>query len=211
MNAKRLLLVAALALLALPAANAHAGGHFGVGVYIGGPYFYRPYYYPPYYYSPYYYRPAVGVYVAPPPPVIVQPAPVIQTVPVQPAPPVYPSTSTSPPAPAPALDPVQPASRVETRGDDIDHCMQHLSNPDDKVRADMAIRLGRLKARRAAEPLERMLASDRSAEVRDAAARALGLIGMPASLPALQRAAQGDDDRGVRNRAQFAVEGMRRR
>jgi HEAT repeat protein len=45
--------------------------------------------------------------------------------------------------------------------------------------------------------------------VRDAAARALGLIGSPASLDALQRAAGGDADRDVRRSASFAAEIIR--
>jgi hypothetical protein len=199
MNAKRLLLLAGIALLALPAANAHAG--VGIGVSVGFPYYYRPYCYHPYYY---YYRPVVPVYVAPPP-VLVQPAPVVEPVPVPPAP--APQSSQLTPVP----QNVQPASRVESRGDEIDRLMQHLSNPDDKVRAEVAIQLGRLKARRASEPLERVLASDRSPEVRDAAARALGLIGLPASLPALEQAAQADADGTVRSSARFAVDVIRHR
>jgi hypothetical protein len=197
MNAKRLLLLAGVALLALPAATAHAG--VGVGVSIGFPYYYRPYCYHPYYY----YRPVVPVYVAPP--VVVQPVPVVETVLVQPVPAVQSSQLT------PAPQAVQPASRVESRGDEIERLMQHLSNPDDKVRADVAIQLGRLKARRASEPLERVLASDRSPEVRDAAARALGLISLPASLPALEHAAQADADGTVRSSARFAVDVIRHR
>ena len=54
-----------------------------------------------------------------------------------------------------------------------------------------------------------MLAADRSAAVREAAARGLGLIGSSDALPALQRAAQADDNRDVRHSAQFAAEGIR--
>jgi HEAT repeat protein len=42
--------------------------------------------------------------------------------------------------------------------------------------------------------------------VREAAARALGLIGSARALPALQHAAQADNDRDVRNSARFAVD-----
>jgi hypothetical protein len=189
MNVKRLVLLAGIALLALPATNAQA--HVGIGVSIGLPLYYRPYCYGPYY-PYYYYQPVVPVYVAPPP-VVVQAAPVVEAVPVQPVPAVQSAPQT-----------VQPASRVESRLDEIDRLTQHLSNPDDKVRADVVIQLGRLRARRAAEPLERVLAADRSPDVRDAAARALGLIGMPASLPALERAAQADADGTVRSSARFA-------
>jgi hypothetical protein len=194
MSCKRCLVLAGLALLALPWGTAQAGPRIGVGVYIGGPYYYRPYWG-----GYYYYRPVVPVYVAPPP-IVVQAAPVVETVP-------GPIIS---PTPAPQTD-LPPPRTIETRADEVDRLLQHLSNPDDKVRADVAIRLGRMKARRAAEPLERVLASDRSPEVRDAAARGLGLIGMPASLPALQHAAQSDEDRGVRGSAQFAVEVIRSR
>jgi hypothetical protein len=202
MTCKRFVILAALLVLAVscPAAHGHGGG-IGVGVYIGGP----AYYYPRPYWGPYYYyRPVVPVYVAPPP-VIVQPAPA--PVVVQPATPVVEAQ----PTPSLQTVPVQPATRVETRADEIDQWMQQLSNPDDKARADAAIRLGRLKARRAAEPLERMVLSDPSADVRDAAARGLGLIGMPASVRALQQAAQVDNDRGVRASAQFAIEVIRNR
>jgi hypothetical protein len=198
MNVKRLLLLAGVALLALPVANARAG--VGVGVSIGFPVYYRPYCYAPYYY----YRPVVPVYVAPPP-VVVQPVPVVEAVPLPPAPAVQSTQLT------PAPQTVQPASRVEPRVDEIDRLTQHLSNPDDKVRADVAIQLGRLRARRASEPLERVLASDRNPEVRDAAARALGLIGLPASLPALEHAAQADADGTVRSSARFAVDVIRHR
>jgi HEAT repeat protein len=45
--------------------------------------------------------------------------------------------------------------------------------------------------------------------VREAAARALGLIALPASLNALQHAAQADDDRDVRRSAAFAADVIR--
>ena len=199
MTCKRCLFLAGLALLALPCANVQAGPF--VGVYVGGPYYYRPYY------GGYYYYPPPAVYVAPvapAPAVPVTPGPIISTTPGAPAVPNgYVTPLTPPPDP--------PAVRLETRGDEIDRLVGQLSNPDDKVRADSALQLGRMKARRASETLERVLGSDRSADVRDAAARALGLIGMPASLPALQRAAQNDDDRGVRTSAQFAIDVIRTR
>jgi HEAT repeat protein len=66
--------------------------------------------------------------------------------------------------------------------------------------------LGRLKAERAVDPLAATLAGDRSPAVRDAAARALGLVGSPRGLTALKYAAQADSDRDVRHSAQFAVE-----
>jgi HEAT repeat protein len=68
------------------------------------------------------------------------------------------------------------------------------------------VQLGRLRATQAVEPITRLLSSDRSPVVREAAARGLGLIGSPASLPALQQAAQADQDREVRASARFAVD-----
>jgi HEAT repeat protein len=61
------------------------------------------------------------------------------------------------------------------------------------------------------ESLTRALEQDRSATVREAAARGLGLIAAPSSLTALERAAQGDDDREVRHSAGFAAEVIRSR
>ena len=195
MSYKRWLFLAGLVLLALPCGSVQAGPY--VGVYVG-----RPYYYRPYYGGYYYYPPVVPLYVAPPP-VVVQPGPIISTTPVLPG--------SSPYIQPPTTEQLQPPRLQETRGDEIDRLLGQLSNPDERVRADVAIQLGRMKARRAEESLEQVLTADRSADVRDAAARALGLIGMPVSVPALQRAAQNDDDRGVRNSAQFAIDVIRNR
>ena len=71
------------------------------------------------------------------------------------------------------------------------------------------MQLGRLHAGRAVEPLMRALEQDRTAAVREAAARGLGLIAAPSSLATLHRAAQADDDRDVRNSASFAAEIIR--
>jgi HEAT repeat protein len=84
-----------------------------------------------------------------------------------------------------------------------------LSDTDERVRADTAMALGRGKDRRAIGPLGRMLREDASATAREAAARALGLIGSPASLSALQYAAQADRDRDVRRSAAFAADVIR--
>jgi HEAT repeat protein len=81
-----------------------------------------------------------------------------------------------------------------------------LADADERVRSESVMQLGRLKAQQAVDPLAATLAGDRSATVREAAARALGLIGSPTSLPALQRAAQVDNDRDVRRSAQFSLE-----
>jgi HEAT repeat protein len=114
--------------------------------------------------------------------------------------------------PAPNLAPPPQASAytpVAARQDEVDGYLQQLANGDDRGRADAAIRLGRLHAARAVEALTRSLEQDRCPAVRDAAARALGLIASPSSLGALQRAAQADDDRDVRHSAGFAAEVIR--
>jgi hypothetical protein len=183
-------LLALLALVCLPWA-AQAGG-WGVGIRVGFPVYYPP----PYYGGYYYYRP-YPVYVAPAP-VVVQPAPVAEPVYAAPAP-----TAAATPASAPAaLTPVP-------RQDQSDEYFRQLASADEHVRAGAMVQLGRMKAQRATEPIGQALASDRSPSVREAAARALGLIGSPASLPALQRAAQADEDREVRHSAQFAAEVIR--
>jgi hypothetical protein len=184
-----------LALTALAPTSATAGWSIGVG--IGGPVYYRPY---PYYYHPYpyYYRPYGAVYIAPPP-VVVEPAPVVQAVPVAPQP-VY-------AAPAPPSTPVVAKSQpVENTAGEANFYLQKLADADERVRADSVMHLGRLRASQAVDPLAATLAGDRSPAVREAAARALGLIGSPNAMPALQRAAQADNDRDVRHSAQFAVE-----
>jgi hypothetical protein len=176
----------------------HPGFRVGVGVYFPG------YYYPGY---PYYVAPA---------PVIVQPAPVV----VQQAPtvvqPAYPAAPNQTPEkiPAPSLKPAtsdEPpiATTVSAPGAGVNATLARLSGADARDRAEAAIELGRLKERQAIEPLSRALKGDASPAVREAAARALGLIADPASLNALQYAAQADDDRDVRHSAQFAAEIIR--
>jgi HEAT repeat protein len=87
--------------------------------------------------------------------------------------------------------------------------LQLLRSPDECARRDAAMDLGRMRTDRAVDPLTATLAGDHSPVVRDAAARALGLIAAPRSLTALIRAAQADNDRDVRHSAQFAVEIIR--
>ncbi len=191
-------IAAALILAALPlsAAQAHVG--FGIGINLGAPYYYGPYYrpYPYYYYNPY------PVYAAPAP-VVIQSAPVVQ--------PSYSSPAEAVPAPTPVPSTIapQPVQAASLRQDAYQEQLQLLGNSEDRVRAEAAVELGRMKATRAVQPLMRTLAGDRSATVREAAARALGLIGDTATLPALQRAAQADDDKDVRHSAQFAAEVIR--
>ena len=203
---------AAAVLTACPWAAARAGVNWSIGVGFGFP---APHYYHPCwgYGYPYYYRP-YPVYVAPAP-VVVQPAPVYQAVPVvQPAysSPVSAAPSTPPPPradPAPAPAPAVVAAAADGRQAEIDRALQQLGGPDDKARAEAAMQLGRMKAKRAVQPLTATLEGDHSPAVRDAAARALGLIDAPAALTALQHAAQSDDDRDVRRSAQFAAEVIR--
>jgi hypothetical protein len=182
--------LALLALVCLPWA-AQAGG-WSVGVRLGFPVYYHPYpYYGYYYYRPY------PVYVTPAP-VVVQPVPAAE--------PVY-----APPTaiPAPASVSVATPAAAESGAVTIDESFRQLSSADEHARAGAMVQLGRMKVQRAIEPISQALAGDRSPAVREAAARALGLIGSPAALPALQRAAQADEDREVRHSAQFAAEVIR--
>ena len=158
----------------------------------------RPYYfrYPRTYSYIYYERPVV----VPPPRVVVQeryvpvrdttPPP---TVPVPTAPPLQPITVNSPP---PTRTPV--VSGV------IDN-LRLLNDPDETIRSQAVIELGRMKARRAVDPLNATLAGDQSPLVRESAARALGLIGSPQALTALKYASEADPVQEVRNSAQLAM------
>jgi HEAT repeat protein len=198
-------IAAALILAALPLASAQAHVNWAVGINLGAPFFYHPCYHC---YEPYYYYRPYPVYVAQPA-VVVQPAPVYQVAPApQPAysSPAEAAPPTVPPPPVPATVTAQPAAWAP---DAAEAQLQRLNAADDQARADAAVQLGRMKATRAVPPLERLLSGDRSAAVREAAARGLGLIGSPDALPALQRAAQADDDRDVRHSAQFAAEVIR--
>ena len=196
---------------ALGATPAHAGIAVGIG--FGGP-CYRPYY------GYGWYRPyGFGVYVAPPP-VVIAPAPVYQVAPVAPV--VQPAYSAAPPPPPPATSTTPPpyaaagaAPEAELTppprlaGNGGSAYLRDLSNPDERVRSEASLQLGRMKSLQAVEPLTQVLGQDRSPAVRDAAARALGLIGSPAALTALQRAAGSDDDRDVRRSASFAADVIR--
>ena len=192
---KRILPIALCSLmwLSLPCPQAQAWGHGGlvIGVGIGIP-CYRPYYYGP----AYYYGAPYPVYVAPAP-VVVQPAPVV----VQPAPAPRSAQTVESTESGLPLTPVR-----YTNGAEVDRNLQLLADPSEKVRLDAVLQLGKMKAARAVDPVAATLAGDRSPQVRDAAARALGLIGSPRGLTALKYAAQADNDRDVRHSAQFAVE-----
>jgi hypothetical protein len=184
--------------LAAWAAPASAG--WGIGIGIGFPVYapYRPYYYP------YYYPPPVIVQPAYPPPVVVQPTYPAPAVAAAPAP--VPAPVAAAPAPEVVQPPVPRTPPPSDRQTDIDRRIQHLSNPDAKVRAQVAIDLGKMRAEKAVDALTTSLSGDDSPAVREASARALGLIGSPRALAALQRAAQADADRDVRNSARFAVD-----
>jgi hypothetical protein len=192
-------LLGALAGIAVLAGIAQAGPpvRVGIGFNIGGP-VYRPYYGP--YYRPYYYYPPPAIVVAPPPPqVIYQPAPVVvQQQPVYSAPPV---TSAAPPPPQQQVE-YRPVASTDT-------FLANLRSPDENVRRDSVLELGRMKATTAVQPITATMAGDQSPVVREAAARSLGLIGSPNALTALLHAAQADPDRDVRRSAQFSVEVIR--
>jgi hypothetical protein len=194
-------------LVAAVASGAQAGVRIGVGIGLGFP-CYRPCYYGPYPY-PYYYYPAPVVVPAPvvaAPVVVAAPTAVVAgsaaPAPAAPAAPtaVAEGTTTVPPL-APVARGVQPVSSNPD--------VNALSDPSAQVRAEASIRLGRSKDRHAVAPLVRVLQDDSSPAVREAAARALGLIGAPSSLSALQNAAQADEDRDVRRSASFAAEVIR--
>jgi len=228
MKASRGSIALALVLSIWPWLPAQAG--VGIGIGIGPGYCYRPYYCGYGYgcYRPYFPL-VVGVGVGPvvvgaplvQPVTVVQPvytaAPPVVAVPsaAPPAVPLPPATETLPP-PAPGVAPA-PLTPTVSRGTapapnaEIDRCLQRLNGADDKTRSEAMVELGRLRANQAVEPLKQALASDRSPVVREAAARGLGLIGSPASLTALQLAAQADDDRDVRNSARFAADVIRSR
>ena len=203
----RIQLIGAVLLCGLAAGTAHAGPpvRWSVGINVGAP-AYRPHCYHHYghhhYWGvplvhtyPYYYAPAPVIYE--PAPVIVQPRPVVVTSPS------YSNPTFSAPEPTPA-----PATPVANQAN-VDFHLQRLTSTDENVRRESVMELGRARTDRAVDPLTATLAGDRSPAVRDAAARALGLIAAPRSLTALIHASQADNDRDVRHSAQFAVEIIR--
>jgi hypothetical protein len=174
------------------------GFRFGFPIYVGpcGPRYYYPYY-------PYYPYPAVYV----------QPAPVYVPAPVTVAPPPAP-VAVAPPQPvySAASSPSYANSNSETllpqprRADGMNERLGQLASSDERLRAEAVIQLGRMKARQAVDPIAATLAGDSSSMVRESAARALGLIGSSAGLPALEKAAQTDTDHDVRHSARFAID-----
>jgi hypothetical protein len=179
---RRLFVAAILAcgLCSLTPVRAEAGrGFVTVGVGLGGPAYYPPYWYEPYYYGYYY---PYAAYISPP--VVAQP--VSTYVPVAP--------------PPPATD----ASTQQA----ISNSLAALRSPEERVRLDSVTQLGRMRAREAIDPLAATLAGDLSPRVREAAARALGLIGTTQAAPALYRAVQMDCDPSVRQGARFALDAI---
>lgn len=198
--------LAALAVICGSASDSRAGGNWSVGIGFGAPCYHR------HYCAPYYYRPYPLYYYAPPPvvvapaPVVVQQAPLVQQAPAVVQPP--PANETAPPprvAPQSARQEpplYQPVSSTQ----DVSEHLRQLADANEGVRMDSVTQLGRSRAVRAVDPLAATLAGDQSPAVREAAARALGLIGSPKALPALHRAVQVDNDRDVRKAAQFSIE-----
>lgn len=194
--------------------HAHGGVRWSIGLnfgfpgYYGG--YYRPWYGPGPYYAPY-------PYYVEPAPVIVRPAPVVIQQPatvVMPAPAVAsPAPAYVPPAPAPTAQtppaPVVRATSETPTSSRVESLLSQLSDANETTRRDAAMDLGRAKALKAIEPLINVLTKDSSPIARDAAARALGLIGSQRGMNALIYAAQADNDRDVRHSAQFAVEVIR--
>lgn len=202
---KRFQLLAALAGLTCLAGSAAAyPPRVAIGIGFGGPVY--PYYYRPY---PYYYYPPPPVFVAAPAPIVVPAQPVVVT---QPTPTVVTQPAVvSAPAPAVTTDSARPAAYEQpgALAVSVEAHLANLRSADESVRRNSVMDLGRMRASQAVEPLTATLAGDRSPSVRDAAARALGLISSPRALTALMHAAQADPDRDVRNSAQFAVEIIR--
>ena len=150
-------------------AGPYIGIRIGVPLYVGpGYYGYYPY---PYAYPYYPYYPAPVVYQAAPAPLVYQAAPapaVVRGV----SPDSQPVLASPPPAvAAPAVGPIPQLAGL----------LKQLGDANETVRRDAAMNLGRQKAAQAVDPVTTLLQKDPSPAVRDAAARALGLIGSPAA------------------------------
>lgn len=208
MKWNRLTAIVVWAFLGLVSGPVSAGGGWSVGIGIGGPGYYpypRPWGYGYYRYPGIYYRP--GPVILETGPVVVQPAPVIQQVPVV----TQPTYVTQPYAPAvvnpPANSPAVPHPPTYSSNQAIlEGHLQQLGSNDANARVEAALQLGRLKAQTATSSLETLLRRDPSPAVREAAARALGLIGSPQSLTVLKYAAQSDEDEKVRHSAVFSID-----
>src|SRR5262245_38963699 len=150
MTGMRMAFTSTLVGMVIVAAAAEARAGWGIRVGISGPVYYRPW--GPYYYPYYAYRP---IYVAPPP-VVVESPPVI-----------VPSATALQPVYQAAPSSVPSQTIVRTQGQDVSqadtsHYLQFLRDPDEHVRADAVVQLGRLKALASVDPLAATLAGDRS-------------------------------------------------
>jgi len=218
MNKLHKILLIGTAVLGLATLATPAQAWVAVRVGVGFP-CYRPYWWGPgvYVYPGY---PGYPYYAVPPAVVVGQPAPVIvqSATPTMTSPPpaeTLPTPTPVPQAAAPTAPPfvqaptaqtvVQPAS-VNQRQLDIDHYLSQLVDANDGVRIDALTHLGQLHAVRAIDKLAAVLSGDRSPTVREAAARALGVIAHPKAMPALKYSAQVDPDQFVRHSSQFAID-----
>jgi len=197
MKKNQLLIASGMSLLglALSGLPAQASVRIGIGFGFGFP-CYRPW--GPCYY-PYYHYPYPAVYVQPAP--VYVPAPVAVAPPPAAPQPLYRAASS--PATSESTSEALPPPR---RLPDVDQHLAQLASSDEQTRADSVMQLGRMKAVQAVNSLTVTLARDNSAVVREAAARALGLIGSSAALPALQQAARTDPEHDVRHSARFAID-----
>jgi hypothetical protein len=153
------------------------------------------------------YRPYYPVYLAPPPLVVAPAAVVVQPAAVVAGPVPSAAVAAAPAGEPPTATPTVVQAAAQASGQDAS--LAQLGSPDEQSRAQAAVQLGRLKVRHAVGPLTRLLQTDPSPAVREAAARGLGLIGEAYSLAALQQAAQADSDRDVRHSASFAADVIR--
>jgi hypothetical protein len=207
---RKALWTVALAAMLGTAGHCHAGhGFWAVGINIGVPVVPRPWGYYGYpYYRPYY-------------PVVVEPVPVYAPAPYAPAPlpvqpvpvyaaPTYQPTSAPPPRPVAEQPPTYLPTARGQAGDppvaDVSVFVRRLGDPDERIRVDSVLQLGHRKAERAIDPVTATLSGDPSPAVREAAARALGMIGSVKGLAGLNRAVSSDRDQDVRRSAQFAID-----
>src|SRR5439155_11334339 len=96
-------------------------------------------------------------------PVVVAPAPVYVTAPpvVVTSPPTA-VMATPPPSVAVAPVPTVVRATAASAGGDAERSLQLLTHPDEAVRRDAVMELGRVKASQAIDPLAATLAGDRS-------------------------------------------------
>jgi hypothetical protein len=198
MTRTKLVSLGAFFLVLAAASTSQAGWRVGIGIGIPfGPGYYPGYYYPPPYY---YYPPPPPVVIAPPVQVVSPPATIIRS-----ASPITPEVPYQAPAPTPAPE-LLPPPAGEDKQAAFAPSLEKLRDPNEQVRADTVMQLGRQRVAGAVDAITVTLKDDSSPVVREAAARALGLIGSRASIPALQRASLADTNAQVRSSARYAVE-----